>query len=255
VTATRISAADADFLAAAAARRGLTFPLRPQVGEVTMAILRGRSPRQVEKLARRVAAAIWERGLAVVAERALEELADDTGRARELVAAARGEQTRRPADNRFAEYLVLCEALRTARETLTVSAALDAAEVSLRDEPPEGRAEVALRHAGQIFALRGDVPVDELLDAAACVSEQLDAPLPRDLHDRAVRALAGVVATDERRRAVHRAAHDLRPAARRCRLFAPELERLAAVPAADDPRADELWVATVLGALELCRPA
>lgn len=252
MSGTRLTTAEADHLAATAVRRGATASLRPQLHDVTIAILGGRPPARVEKLARRVAASLWARGLAELAEETLDALELEAARGLELAARARRELVRAPDDNRFAEHLVLCEALRAARETEVIGAALDAAEVSLRDEPPEARPRAALRHAGRIFALRGDVPRDELLDAAAWVAEKLDSFPDEDLAAPAARELARAVATEERRRAVRRASHVLRPAASCCPLFARELEQLVAVPPADDPGADELWVATVAGALELC---
>lgn len=248
----RLSHVDAEFLAATIVGRGGTADLRSQLTDVSRAILLRRPPNQVEKIACRVAASAWSRGLEEAADRALDDLEGEARRMLELVGQARAELVRLPAENRFAQRLILCEGVRTAHEAHQLHAALDATEAELREERQERRATLALRSAGRIVAWRGDVPRDELTAAAARVFSALGEQPDLDLAEPSARALAQSVATHERREAVHRAMHELREAARRYRLFREHLDQLLDVEPPDDPAEDDLWVVTVMGALELC---
>jgi hypothetical protein len=249
---TRLGRGAAETLAGQIAAFDPLVELRIELRPVVEAILKRRPPRRIEKLAVRVASSLWLHGLNGAAERGLDRLQADAERTLAQVAAARAELTRPPARNRLAQYLVLSASLRAAHEAQHLRYALETTEAELLETPLERRPTVALRSAGRIVAWRGDVPPAELLPAAARVGAALGEEPDLDLAEPSARALAQAVATSERREAVRRAAHDLRDASAGCPLFSEALDDLLADEPAPDAGDDDLWVVTVMGALELC---
>jgi hypothetical protein len=248
----RLTRRDAEFLAAGMAGRGVAIELRPQLAPVSDAIVLRRSPHEVERIARRVVVSAWQNGLHAVAVSALDDAERKAQRILELVDRARAEMMRPPAENRFAELLVLCASLRTAHEAHQLRDALESIEAELREERPERRATIALRNVGRIVAWRGDIPSGEVIAAAARVRAALGEAPDLDLAEPFARALAQAVATDARRLCVHQAARDLLRAAVGYPLLAELLGRIVEQEPERDAGDDELWVVTVIGAFELC---
>lgn len=233
-------------------RAGEADAFRPRIAPVTDAILLRRSPSRVEKLADSAVAAVWHEGLAEIAENALDQLHSQAQRTLEQIEAARVEVIRPVTDNRLARMLVLALGLRTAHEAQEVSSVLAATEAELQGSPSEEHRLIALRRAGAVVAARGDIPEFELMAAAAriygALPDRNDERL--EVADSAARALAGLVANDDRRATTRQAAEEL--AALACSgfpLLKSALDDLLDEPVSDVADDDDLWVATVLGAL------
>jgi hypothetical protein len=250
----RLAQADARQLAGRIVSADELNDFRRAISPVTDAIVRGRSPARIERLATRTAGVVWNAGLADAAERALDALQDSATRTLEQVEQARAELLRPPHDNRLGRYLILSLGLRCAHEARRVRGMVELVEAELRDAPLHLHPTVGLRGAGRVIALRGDVPRLELMAAAARVQGSLpsDPEAQLDAIDDAARTLARLVATDDRRQASRKAAHDLlRFACDGLPLLSRTLEGELAEDAPESPEDDLLWISTVLGALGL----
>lgn len=247
----RLTKDSAQELAARIVRAGDVEDFRARITPVTEAILMRRSPHHVEKLADRAAAAAWHEGLSAAAEEALDRLREQAARTLDQVEGARVESVRPVTDNRLARMLVVALGLRTAYETREVRELVESAEEELQDAPPADQRRIALRWAGVVLALRGDIPELELMGATA----RVNAGLPHDAGERlevaepAARALACLVATEERRAAVRKAAGELaRFACGGLPTLKRALDDLLGEEVPDEADEDDLWVGTVLGA-------
>jgi hypothetical protein len=248
----RLTKDSAQELAACIVRAGEVDAFRPRIAPVVDAILQRRASARVEKLADSSVAAVWHEGLAEIAEEALDRLDSQAKRSLEQIEAARVEVVRPVTDNRLARMLVIALGLRTAHEARELSSVLAATEAVLAGSPKDKHRVIALRRAGAVVATRGDIPEVELLPAVArihgALPDQFDERL--DLADSAARALAGLVANDDRRVATRQAAEEL--AASACSgfpLLKSALDELLDEPVPEAADEDDLWVATVLGAL------
>jgi hypothetical protein len=197
-------------------------------------------------------AAVWHEGLAEIAEEALDRLHGQAQRTLEQIEAARVEVVRPVTDNRLARMLVIGLGLRTAHETRELTTVLAATEAELQELPSDQHRLIALRRAGAVVATRGDIPEAELMAAAARIHGALPGRHDErlDVADSAARALAVLVAGDDRRDATRNAAEEL--AAFACKgfpLLKSALDDLLDEPVPDAADDDDLWVATVLGAL------
>jgi hypothetical protein len=248
----RLTKDSAQELAAHIVRAGEVDAFRPRIAPVVDAILQRRAPARVEKLADSSVAAVWHEGLAEIAEQALDRLDGQAQRALEQIEAARVEVVRPVTDNRLARMLVIALGLRTAHETRELRIALAATEAELRELPSDRHRLIALRRAGAVVATRGDIPDAELTAAVVRIHGALPDGFDErlDLVDSAARALAGLLASDERRATTRTAAEEL--AAFACGglpLLKSALDELLDEPVPEAADEDDVWVATVISAL------
>jgi hypothetical protein len=247
----RLSRDAAEALAAAIVRDADVEEWRAQVEPVTQSILALVPPARVEELAVPIAARAWSDGFGELAETGLREIENEARASLERVETARRELEREPADNRLALLLVLCLGVRLASETRERRFALEAIEHELENAPDALRRRILVRRVGAALTPRARIPYLELRTAVTRANAAIAAdPDPLASVDELARSLALALATRERRAAVRSAAEGMLELADDLPLVADELAALLSEPEPPAGDEDDLWVATVIAAVE-----
>ena len=225
-------------------------PYHDRLDPVIDAIAQGRTPARISKLSNTAAAAIWDEGLRAAAEAELVRLADEARATLARVDAARDELRRPVTDNRLATALVEEIAAQVLERTEELGSRLDELEEELGLVDGEGRRRVALEAAAVLASV--EIPPEEGYAASASVFAEGFDPRSPTVLEKSTRALAGRLATEERRAQIRTALADVAATAGEdLPLLAGALDELLREPVPDDAGDDDVWVSAVFGAAAL----